>query len=300
MSCLFIIRHSGDDIIHVFSGIYIMCLAGGQQREDDRHIDCRLMVSAEEIIFPSQGYRPDDIFGQIVIPKQASVLQTSYHVSPSGIGIRNGFPGLGVGTVLDTFRFHPHLYGIHDRSGQFPTFCLPLILRETRLITIVFNPVYMLYLGQSMFSHFLILIQSLFKMTADMYQTIERPHVGIGLEGCLIACKTVALKISLEVILLWQGFDDRPGTQSLVVMENDQFLHDRPYHPQVFLVSLVLIPVDDRNNGFVRLYIVAGKYFTLEFLVQRPEQLHRFLNHLSSVLSVRPFIPRCRYCCICR
>ena len=111
MSCLFIIRYSGDDIIHVFSWIYIMCLTGGQQRADDRHIDCRLMVSAEEIIFPSQSYRSDDIFSQIVIPKQASVLQTSHHVAPSGIGIRDSFPGLGVGTVLDTFRFHPHLHG---------------------------------------------------------------------------------------------------------------------------------------------------------------------------------------------
>ena len=61
-------------------------------------------------------------------------------------------------------------------------------------------------------------------------------------------------------------------------MEDDQFLHDRPYHPQVFLVSLVLFPVDDRNSGFVRLYIVAGKDFLLELLIQRPEQLHRFLE----------------------
>ena len=84
MSCLFIIRHSSDDIIHVFSWIYVMCLTGGQQRADDRHVDCRLMVAAEEIIFPSQSYRPDDIFSQIVILKQASVLQASHHVAPSG------------------------------------------------------------------------------------------------------------------------------------------------------------------------------------------------------------------------
>ena len=92
-----------------------MCLTGGQQRADDRHVDCRLMVAAEEVIFPSQSYRPDDIFSQIVIPKQASVLQASHHVAPSGIGIRDGFPGLGVGTVLDTFRFHPHLHGVEMR-----------------------------------------------------------------------------------------------------------------------------------------------------------------------------------------
>ena len=81
MSCLFIIRHSGDDIIQIIPRVYIMCLTGGQQGADDRHIDCRLMVAAEEVIFPSQSYRSDDIFSQIVIPKQASVLQASHQVS---------------------------------------------------------------------------------------------------------------------------------------------------------------------------------------------------------------------------
>ncbi len=84
-----------------------MCLTGGQQGTDDRHVNRRLMVAAEEVIFPSQGNRPDDIFSQVVVPKQAPVLQTSRHVVPSGIGIRDGFPNLGIGAVLDTFRFHP-------------------------------------------------------------------------------------------------------------------------------------------------------------------------------------------------
>ena len=51
MSCLFIIRHSGDDIIQIIPRVYIMCLTGGQQGADDRHIDSRLMVAAEEVIF---------------------------------------------------------------------------------------------------------------------------------------------------------------------------------------------------------------------------------------------------------
>ena len=41
-----------------------------------------------------------------------------------------------------------------------------------------------------------------------MHQAIEQPHVRVGLEGCLIACKTVTLKISLEVI--WITNED-PG-----------------------------------------------------------------------------------------
>ena len=32
-----------------------------------------------------------------------SVLQASHHVAPSGIGIRDGFPDLGAGTVLEPF-----------------------------------------------------------------------------------------------------------------------------------------------------------------------------------------------------
>ena len=60
----------------------------------------------------------------------------------------------------------------------------------------------MLYLGQTIFSRFPVLVKVLFKMTADMYQTIEQEHVGVGLEGCLVACKTVALEVSLEVILV--------------------------------------------------------------------------------------------------
>ena len=69
----------------------------------------------------------------------------------------------------------------------------------------------MLYLSQCMLGHLPVFIQSLFKMTADMHQTIQQPHVGIGLEGCLIARKTVTLKISLEVILICHRFDDRSG-----------------------------------------------------------------------------------------
>ena len=53
-----------------------------------------------------------------------------------------------------------------------------------------------------MFSHLPVVIQCLFKMTADMHQVVEQPHVGVGPEGCLTAYKTVALKITLEVILI--------------------------------------------------------------------------------------------------
>ena len=86
------------------------------------------MVSAEEVIFPSQSNRPDDIFCQIVIPKQTSVLQTFHYVVPSGIGIRDGFSDLRAGAVLDSFRFHPHLHCLHDWTDQLLTLQSALII----------------------------------------------------------------------------------------------------------------------------------------------------------------------------
>ena len=111
-----------------------------------------------------------------------------------------------------------------------------------------------------------------------MHQAIEQPHVRVGLEGCLIACKTVTLKIYLEVILICQGFDNRSGPRSSVVMEYGQFFHNRPYHPEIFLVGPVLFPVDDRNCSLVRLYIVAGEDFPFEFFIQRLKQFYCFLE----------------------
>ena len=164
ISSLFVIGHSGNDIIQIIPWGYIMCLTGGQQGTDDQHISRCLMVAAEEVIFPFLSNRSDDIFSQIVIPMQASVLQTSHHAVSSGIGIRDVFPDLGIGAVLDSFRFHPHFHSIHDRSGQFPALCLPLVVRKARLIAAVFNPENMSYLGQAMFCHLPVFIVSIHKV----------------------------------------------------------------------------------------------------------------------------------------
>ena len=59
-----------------------------------------------------------------------------------------------------------------------------------------------------------------------MHQAIEQLHIGGSLGGYLIVCKTFALKLSLKVILVCQGFDNRSALRSLVVMEDYQFLHD--------------------------------------------------------------------------
>ena len=126
--CLFVIGHFGYDIIQITLRVDVMRFACAQQRTDDRHIDRRFVITAEEVILPSQSDWSYNIFSKIVIPKQTSVLQAFHHVAPSGIDIRDGFPDLRARTVLDTFRFHPYFHCIHDRSGQFLTFCLTLVI----------------------------------------------------------------------------------------------------------------------------------------------------------------------------
>ena len=171
VSCLFMVGHSGNDVIQIIPRVDIVSLAGSQQRTDNRHVDRRLMITTEEIILSSQSDGPDCILRQIVVPKQASVLQTSHHVLPSCIGIGDGFTDLGTETILDTFRFHPCFHGLHNGSSQFLTFRPTLIIRHPCLIAAVLNPVYMLYLSQPIFSRFPVLVKGLSKMTADMYQT---------------------------------------------------------------------------------------------------------------------------------
>ena len=126
--CLFVIWHLGYDIIQITPGVDVMRFACTQQGTDDRHIDRCFVIAAEEVILPPQGDWSYNIFSKIVIPKQTSVLQTFHHVAPSGICIRDGFPNLGTRTVLDPFRFHPYFHGLHDRSGQFLTFRLTLVI----------------------------------------------------------------------------------------------------------------------------------------------------------------------------
>ena len=85
---------------------------------------------------------------------------------------------------------------------------------------------------------------------------IYEAHVGIGLEGCLIACKTVALQISLEIVLPCQRLYDRSGSRSLVVVEEYQAFHYSPHHPEVFLGGLMPFLVHHGCGGLVCLIVV--------------------------------------------
>ncbi|MBR8794061.1 hypothetical protein IX295_002937 [Bacteroides pyogenes] len=75
-------------------------------------------------------------------------------------------------------------------------------------------------------------------------------------------------------------------------MEDDRLFHDRPYHPEVFLVGLVLFPVDHRNSGLVRLYIVTGKDLLSQHLIQRFEQFYRFLEPTIRRAFCKAFHPK--------
>ena len=61
------IGHLADDIIQVESGIDIVVFACRQQRADDGHILCSLMVTAEEVVLPAQRDGTYLILGKIVI-----------------------------------------------------------------------------------------------------------------------------------------------------------------------------------------------------------------------------------------
>lgn len=50
MCGVLMIGHLGNDVIQVISRIYIVCLAGSQQRTDYRHVNGRLVVAAEEAV----------------------------------------------------------------------------------------------------------------------------------------------------------------------------------------------------------------------------------------------------------
>ena len=82
--------HLAYDIIQIVSRIDIMVSACCQQRADDSHVLCSLMVAAEEVVLPAQCNGTYLILGKVVVKQQSSILQISHHVVPSCIGIGDG------------------------------------------------------------------------------------------------------------------------------------------------------------------------------------------------------------------
>ena len=95
------IRHLCDNIVQVYSGIYLVRLTCGQQRTYDRHINRSFVITTEEKIFSAQSDGALDVFRQIVIPVQATIVQASYNIIPFGIGICNGLACQRTWTVFN-------------------------------------------------------------------------------------------------------------------------------------------------------------------------------------------------------
>ena len=55
ISGLLMIRHLGNDILQVIPWVHIVCLAGGQQGTDYRHVNGSLVIAAEEIVLAPQS-----------------------------------------------------------------------------------------------------------------------------------------------------------------------------------------------------------------------------------------------------
>ena len=60
------IGHLANDIIQIVSRIDIMVSACCQQRADDSHVLCSLMVAAEEVVLPTQRDGTYLILGYII------------------------------------------------------------------------------------------------------------------------------------------------------------------------------------------------------------------------------------------
>ena len=134
------------------------------------------------------------------------------------------------------------------------------------------------YLTQGMLSHGAVLIECLKEMPSDMNHAIDKGHGGAGLEGCLIARKTVTLEISPEVMPVCQVLDYRPGPRPLVVVEDDQPLHHRPHHPEVFLRRLLPCVVYNGGGRLVGLVVVRPHHLGHQHVVEGPEQSGRLLE----------------------
>lgn len=87
------------------------------------------------------------------------------------------------------FRLHPQLHGFHGRAGQFVAPCLSRVVREVGIVAHALYLVKVLYLREGMLCHGLVLVKHLLEVAAYVRHAAYEAHVGLCLEGRLIACK---------------------------------------------------------------------------------------------------------------
>ena len=63
---LSLVWHISYDAVEVHAGVHIMSLACCQQRADDGHILCCLVIAAEQIVFASQSDGSDFILREVI------------------------------------------------------------------------------------------------------------------------------------------------------------------------------------------------------------------------------------------
>lgn len=128
-----------------------------------------------------------------------------------------------------------------------------------------------------------------------------KAHDGTRPVGRCIACKAIALEISLKTIQVSLGLYHIPGPGAVVVKECDQPFHDRPAHPKIFPFGRMLVVVYHGDGGLVGLDIMAAEHLGDKHVVERFEKLHRpLVPQLTMVASFRPIMPRCAICFIWR
>ena len=157
----------------------------------------------------------------------------------------------------------------------------------------------MLYLSQCMLGHLLFSSKACSKWRRICTRQLSSCTSGLALKAVSQPAKPSHWRYPEVILILPIRWPLRPVS----LRRNERW----PVSPWLILpsrdipVGLVLFPVDDRNCSLVHLYIITGEDFTFEFFSYRglkPSTV--FLNQPSSVLSVRPFYPRWRYCCIWR
>ena len=273
-----VIGHPGDDVVEVVPRVDVVVAAGGQQRADDRHVAGRLVVAAEEVVLPAERDGADLVLGKVVVEQQPAVLEDAHHVVPAGVGVGDGLADKRAFAVLGALGLHPQPHGLHDGLGQFLAHGLAFVGRHPGVVARMLCPVEVLYLREGVLGHRAVLVERLLEVAAYVDEAVHQAHVGVVAESRLIAPEAVALQVSLEVVLVRQRLYHRPRPGALVVVEEHQPLHHRPYHPDVLLRRLVAVAVDDRDCRLVGLGVARLHDLGLKRAAERPEQLHGLLE----------------------
>ena len=86
ISGLLMIRHLGNDILQVIPWVHIVCLAGGQQGTDYRHVNGSLVIAAEEIVLAPQSSKhshADICMHYLNLPEAVYKTITEMHLKKS-------------------------------------------------------------------------------------------------------------------------------------------------------------------------------------------------------------------------